>query len=135
MNDFAALAKLIAGLGSLAESGAEEVSVELEPAVQELLDNQYSEGRDPNGDTWAPLKRSGRPSHLQDTLEMSSNTRAVRGVRGVDIKIPSPAGYHQDGTSRMAARELVPSGDVYPPAWEAALAETASAVIVQKLKG
>jgi hypothetical protein len=133
MNDFAKLAHLIAGLGSLGESGTEVVSTELAPAVQELLDNQYSEGRGPDGKTWAPLKANGRPSHLQDTTDMSANTRALRGVRGVDVRAPSPAGFHQDGTSRMEARPLVPDGEMLPPEWEAALSETASAVIVQQL--
>ena len=135
MNDFAELGKIIAGLEELATKGIEQTSAELEPTVQRLLDDQYVDGRGPGGKTWDPLKATGRPSHLQDTFEMSAQTQAVRGVRGVNVRVPSPGGYHQDGTGRMVAREIVPSGETFPPDWEAALSETAASVIVEKLTG
>lgn len=134
-NDLRALERLIEGLEQLATSGTEDIAAELEPEFQQVVDDQYAEGRGPDGEAWARLKRSGRPSHLQDTLAMSSASKALKGVKGVTVTIPSPANFHQAGTSRMEARKLVPDGEPLPGRWGEAARETSVAVIVQTLKG
>lgn len=134
-NELLALERLIAGLEQLATSGVDGVAAELEPEFQQVVDDQYAEGRGPDGATWAPLKRSGRPSHLQDTLAMSGASRALKGVKGITVTIPRPANFHQSGTERMEARKLVPDGEPLPGRWGEVARETATAVIVQTLKG
>jgi hypothetical protein len=134
-SDLRPLERLIAGLEQLAESGVQDITAELEPEIQEVVDDQYAEGRGPEGETWAPLKRSGRPSHLQDTGDMSAASRALRGVKGVTVTIPSPAQFHQGGTSRMVPRKLVPDGEPLPRRWGEAAREVSVSVIAEKLKG
>ncbi len=134
MSALAPLEKLIAGLEDLADHGMRDIAAELEGELQQVVDDQYAEGKGPNGETWAPLKRSGRPSHLQDTLAMSGESKAVRGVSGVTVRIPRPANFHQDGTSRMEARKLVPEDGTLPGRWGEAARDVAVTVIVGALK-
>jgi hypothetical protein len=130
---FAELASLIANLDNLAENGADAVAAKLEPALQGVIDREYEQGRGPSGETWK-AKQDGQPSHLQKSGAMRAGTQVVRGVKGISVKIPSPGGYHQGGTSRMAARPLVPDGDPLPPEWEKAAEQAAIETIVGSLK-
>jgi hypothetical protein len=130
---FAELAKLIGNLGELAENGANAVSAKLEPVLQQVLENEYELGRGPNGETWA-AKADGGPSHLQDTGAMRAGTQVVRGVKGISVKVPSPGGYHQGGTSRMPARPLVPDGEPLPQQWVEAVSNAAQATITDRLQ-
>lgn len=130
---FAELARLIDNLENLAENGADAVAASLEPALQDVLEREYDDGKGPSGETWARLKQDGSPSHLQKTGAMRAGTQVVRGVKGVSVRIPSPGGYHQDGTSRMEARRLVPDGEPLPPQWEKAAEKAAVDTIVNGL--
>lgn len=127
---FAELGKLIGNLETLASKGAEVVAEKLEPKLQAVLEAEYEQGRGPDGQTWAPLKADGSASHLQESGAMRAGTQVVRGVKGVSVRVPKPGGFHQDGTSRMTARPLVPSGDTLPESWAKAAEETALEVIV-----
>lgn len=131
---FAELAQLIANVATLADKGAAAIAASTEPAIKQVLEAEYEQGRGPDGEQWARLKRDGSPSHLQDTGAMRANTNVVRGVRGVSVSIPKPGGFHQSGTKRMAARKLVPDGEPLPPSWESAAHDAAASTITSILK-
>lgn len=130
---FAELQRLIDNLGELAENGTDTVATSLEPAVQQLLDQEYEQGRGPSGETWA-AKADGTPSHLQKTGAMRAGSQVIPGVKGVSVRIPKPGGFHQDGTTRMQARPLVPEGEPLPEAWSAAVQRTSESTISSILK-
>jgi hypothetical protein len=129
---FAQLAKLIGNLENLADKGADAVAEKLEPAINSVLQAEYEQGRGPNGETWA-AKSDGSSSHLQDTGAMRAGTQAVRGVKGVSVKIPKPGGFHQGGTSKMVARKLVPDGEPLPGEWRKAAEDAARSTILDGL--
>jgi hypothetical protein len=133
VNDFAALGKLIQNLEHLGSHGSEAVGAKLEPAIQQVVESQYDQGKGPDGEKWAN-KADGTPSNLQKSGVMRSRSQVVAGVKGVTVRIPSPGGWHQGGTSRMPARPLVPEGDQLPREWEKAAQEAAAAVIREGLK-
>src|SRR5690348_11573284 len=96
------LERLIANLESLASSGAEDAEKAAADEIQSVLERQYDAGRAPGGDSWA-AKADGTASHLQKSGAMRANTKAVRGVGGVSVRIPKPGGFHQSGTKNMPA--------------------------------
>jgi hypothetical protein len=129
---FAQLAKLIENLETLGEKGAEAVGQKLEPALNQVLQSEYEQGKGPDGQGWAH-KADGSPSHLQKSGDMRRESKVVAGVKGVSVRIPKPGGFHQAGTSRMPARPLVPSGDSLPPDWQKAAEDATRAVILDGL--
>ena len=129
---FAQLARLIENLGGLAEKGTEAVAEKLEPAINQVIQAEYDQGKGPDGSTWA-AKADGSASHLQKTGAMRSGTEVVRGVKGVSVRVPKPGGYHQGGTSRMPARKLVPDGEPLPPDWAKAAEEATRTVVLDRL--
>lgn len=129
---FAQLSRLIANLESIGDDGVAQVSDALEPAVQAVLESEYTEGKGPNGESWA-VKADGTPSHLQKSGAMRSGSKAIRGVSGVSVRIPKPGGFHQSGTKRMSARKLVPDGEPLTGDWAKAAETAAHGVIVEKL--
>lgn len=130
---FAQLAKLIGNLEGLATNGPEAVSEALEPAIQRVIEAEYDQGKDPSGQAWAN-KVDGTPSRLQKTGAMRAGTNAVRGVKGVTVRIPLPGGFHQGGTVKMVARKLVPDGEPLPETWAKAAEQAAVDVITRGLK-
>ena len=112
------LDELIRGLEGLAKSGFADAQNEAEKAVQGVLQAQYQAGVGPDGETWAD-KVDGTASYLKKSGDMQRGTSAVRGVGGIDVKVPSPGGFHQSGTGKMPARKVVPDdGNNLPPSWE-----------------
>ncbi len=132
-NDFAKLERLIAGLEHLAEDAIAEISTELAPAIQEVIDDQYTEGHGP-AEGWKQLA-TGKPAHLQKSGDMSANSRAIKGVAGVTVRIPKPGGFHQSGTAKMPARKIVPDEGTLPGRWGEAVANTIRAVVIESIKG
>lgn len=90
-------------------------------AVQQQLERQYGSGTDPYGNPWADKKDGSGKSYLQKSGKMRQNTRAVRGVGGIRVTAPKPAGFHQSGTKRMVSRPLVPYGSDMPQDWRQAI--------------
>lgn len=96
--------------------------------ISRLIERQFSEGRDPYGRAWAPLKpstlaRGRRPPPLTDTGRMRGAVE-VRPMQGAGIEITfgsaTPAIFHQYGTKKMAARPMLPRG-TFPSTWARAL--------------
>ncbi len=131
MDGFGELAKLIANLEQLGSKGSEAIGEKLAPAIQAVLEQQYTDGKGPDGQQWAD-KADGTPSFLQKTGAMRSGTNAVAGVKGVSVRIPSPGGFHQGGTVKMPERKLVPDGELEGE-WAKAAEEAVRAAITESL--
>lgn len=73
--------------------------------VRKLVVASASAGQTPDGKAWAAKKAGGRPLAAAGRQVSVS----VQGTSAV-VKIPSPLGYHQTGTSRgLPAREIIPT--------------------------
>lgn len=91
------------------------VKREVAAGVLRLLAGEFRGSVDPYGNAWAPLKwRKGKPlvktGTMRDTLTAYPTASGVRIMAGVDYAI-----YHQQGTARMPARKILPSGSLPGP--------------------
>lgn len=110
----------------------EALSVNVGEEFLGLVQDGFREERDPWGRGWKKPKAvpDGRPLLVGKTTRLRRSWHIERTARGV-ITIASGvvyAKYHQTGTRRMVARKMVPD-DELPPAWNAALQETAQEVL------
>lgn len=136
--DFGALAKLAETLKNLDKEIVPDVALKAAVAINEVVEEQFDQGKDPYGRSWEPLadstiKKGRTPPPLTASGKMRRKAKAVPGVKGIVEKIPSPAGFHQTGTKKMPARMLVPHG-VLPPLWSDALKAVGAEVLKTKLK-
>lgn len=137
--DFAALAKLAATLDKLANKALPEMALKGSAVLNRVNEESYALGVDPDGRSWADLKDStlakGRtPPPLTASGKMRKKTQAVPGVKGIQVKVPSPGGFHQAGTKKMAARPIVPADDYLPPRWSKPLEAAGVEVLSSQLK-
>jgi len=99
---------------------ADATADEMQALIQEGLDA----GVDPWGNPWAPLRPStlarGRtPPPLTDTGVMRDQVVVAANGDTLSVEAPSPAEYHQSGTSRMARRPMWPSSnEEMPDEWQ-----------------
>ncbi len=85
-------------------------------ALTAKLQAGFDAGSDPYGNGWAPLATGGA-SHLEKSGAMRAGTRVVPASgSGLNMLAPSPANFHQSGTSRMPARRVLPDNGV-PASW------------------
>lgn len=136
-----------AKLDKLAAS-TEELCQELADESLELIDQGFKVEEDPYGWPWAPRANdlgggrerrrgviSSRPI-LQDTGALRSHF-VISGVHSQGFGISNPTeygGYHQEGTSKMPARSMVPqAGDL--GRWAEPFQKTAREFIRKKLGG
>jgi hypothetical protein len=134
--NFAALADLQKRLADIAANGQREIEARSAKAVELVLKEQFDTGSGPDGNAWAALKpstiASGRtPPPLTKTRKMR-NSATASPIKGVRVRIAKPAGFHQDGTSRMAARPMVPTGNTLPTRWKSAVSEAAMDVLRER---
>lgn len=80
----------------------------------------FRDSRDPYGSAWAPLKgRSGKP--LLDTGALRNSFHSEPTDRGFSIgSSVHYATYHQTGTIRMPARQMLPV-NALAPGWSRAI--------------
>lgn len=91
-------------------------------AITAKLQAGFDAGADPYGNGWA-AKKNGEASHLEETGAMRAGVMAVPASgSGLNMLAPSPANYHQSGTSRMVARKVLPDNGV-PASWGPILQE------------
>lgn len=126
----------------------EELAHRLAATGIKLLADQFRQSRDPYGAPWKPVNRNrrrdvqarrrraaaGRPVRgdlpLVDTgvLRAAATSDAADLSTGSTIRISIPveyASYHQDGTRRIARRQIVPdAAGGLGPIWEAAFKRT-----------
>lgn len=111
------LAELLDELAQVPSHASRKVAEEIPPLLQE----EFSEGRDPYDSPWKPLAPStlakGRSAPpLTDTGKMRASARATAVSRtGVAVMIDAPAGYHQ------TARHMVPVTQALPETWKEVL--------------
>ncbi len=103
------------------------------PVIASAVEAEYANGRDPYGQPWAPLRpatlRKGRrPPPLTDMGLMRGRTTVranVNGRPGIAVSLPlRPGAFHQAGTSRMVARQVLPYRGI-PRMWADALRSAA----------
>jgi hypothetical protein len=82
----------------------------IEQSVSELIQNQFDERRAPDGTPWAPRKQpTGTWPLLEKSRKMRRSFKVM--VSASQLKILNAAPYlkfHQEGTSRMVARPVLP---------------------------
>lgn len=106
----------------------------LEPVARRIaaaVDREFVLGADPRGRRWAPLRRTGRPSHLTETgaLRASVTVQPLSGST-IDVTLDdAKASFHQHGTSRMVARPILPAAAPLPDHWRDAIADEHAANI------
>ena len=97
--------------------------------ISDLIDAQFDAGVGPWGNPWAPLAESTKRKGRQDPpLDDEGVLRSpvVEALQGAGIRISYDEDYaefHQNGTSRMPQRMLVPPEGTISPAWNAAIVE------------
>jgi len=101
-----------------------------------LVRDGFEGEHDPYGGAWAPLKvREG--AILQDTGALRNGWHRSGNSNSSVTIAPSVdyADYHQDGTSKMVARPMVPNDGDLPPKWSEEIKATAQDVLDDYFKG
>jgi phage gpG-like protein len=126
LDGLAAKRKLIAALPrELAASSAD-----LATEAARLADESYGRRQDPHGGAWAPRKGGGGHPLLEKSGRLRGSLRGVALARGFRLTFGAAYGvYHQNGTSRMSRRAILPYRGL-PGAWRSAL----GALLVKRLR-
>jgi hypothetical protein len=137
--EFAALAKVIKSLGTIAKDSIPTIAIKGAVELNKVVEIQFSQGVDPDGRSWTDLKAStlkkGRkPPPLTASGRMRRTARAVPSAKKITEKIPFPAPIHQAGSANMAARRMVPVGNFLPRSWSEPLERVGVEVISSRLK-
>lgn len=130
--DFGGLNEIARKLEALAKNALAEISKRGTLDLARKVQGEYDAGTDPYGTPWA-AKKDGSASHLQASGRMRGGTKGIAGVKGIVLSAPSPAPFHQHGTSRMVEREIFPSGSL-PVEWTESLSKIGASVIKTELK-
>jgi phage gpG-like protein len=89
---------------------------------------EFEEARDPQGQPWAPLRsRVGRPLNKTGALAHSFGSRSSGQGFSLGSSL-SFAGFHQEGTSRLPPRPMLPEGEP-GPLWSQALEQEIDAAV------
>jgi hypothetical protein len=141
----AALAALTKMAGTLRElKRVPEFAVpEAAEGIQELLAEQFAQGRDPYGLPWAPLKpatlRKGRrPPPLSASGALRNEVLRVPQASAAFGRItltlgPRYGAFHQTGTRDMAQRLIFPEGRL-PARWERVIAKAVQNAFERRIK-
>lgn len=84
--------------------------------LQQSIPAAIRSGENPDGTPFAPYTQSSRmrgrrdPVKLMDTGIMLASLSVVPLSTSVHVSMDSPSGWHHGGTSRMAARRVMPDG-------------------------
>lgn len=95
--------------------------------VMNKTHDTWTAGTDAYGIPWVPLAPSTLESRrrrnisgvapLIATGRMLASMHLVKGDDYVELMISSPAAAHQDGTSRIPRRAILPHGEKVPDSW------------------
>lgn len=84
-------------------------------AAEEVLASEFATESDPSASPWAArVPPTGSWPILTKTGAMKASRSVTEEPSAIEISLASPANYHQSGTSRMVAREILPGGKVAP---------------------
>lgn len=86
----------------------------IEQSVSELIQNQFDERRAPDGTPWAPRKQpTGTWPLLEKSKEMRRSFKVIASASTLRILNAAPyLKFHQEGTSRMVARPVLPGASL-----------------------
>lgn len=136
---FAQLSRLREKLAKLPEA-VPEIRKEAAIEVATIMEREFTEGVGPTGQQWAKLADAtlagGRtPPPLTASGNMRGKTSVLPTVKGVTVRVPGPASFHQYGTENMPRRQLLPeSGTSLPPRWQEPIEAIGLKVLKAKLK-
>ncbi len=124
--DFSGMQRLEEQLARLAQVPS-RAAAEAATEITKELKKEFADGKDPYGKPWAPLKpstiKSGRkppPLTAGGTLRDGTEAKPMAGA-GIQVTVGAPYGvFHQTGTSKMAARKILPEKS-FPKAWTTAI--------------
>lgn len=134
--DFVSLEAFADKLARAGDEAIPHIAREVATEMENLSAEGFRKQADPYGAKWAPRKSGGGGAILVQTGAMrgslhssaSGNTASVGYGTGY-------ATYHQNGTSRMVARKLVPDRGKLPPAWVDAIEGVVEDVLDELLSG
>jgi hypothetical protein len=88
----------------------------IERSVSELIQNQFDERRAPDGSPWAPRKPpTGTWPLLEKTGKMRRGFKVIASASQLKVLQSQPyLKFHQEGTSRMVARPVLPGAGLTP---------------------
>jgi hypothetical protein len=139
MKGIGAMGQLKAALHRLADLPM-KLAAEAKPGIDRLLREQFTNGTDPYGNAWEPVrpvtllrrKVKKTPPPLTDTGTLSKGTvvETFAGRRGLRLVSGAPYGYfHQvgfmRGNAKVPARKIFPEHGL-PASWRIVLRESAS---------
>lgn len=134
---FSKLSTLREGLARVQGYGVDAVAESAANELARVVDKQFEQGRGPDGKRWARLA-NGEASHLEETKEMRETVTVVPTVKAIDGRITGKRGqarFHQNGTSKMPARPLVPEpNEPLPDRWSKPLAKVAAKTITALIR-
>ena len=125
------LARLQATLRRAGDRGPPAAAERCAREVTPLLNGEYRRAEDPEGERWAPLKRSPeRP--LRGIL---AGLRVAQERNAVRVEVPHHAArFHQRGTRRMLARRILPGVAALPARWRDRLLPAARGAVLALLR-
>ncbi len=93
------------------------------PMVESLYRLGFERSQSPADVRWAAAKYDYGHPLMRDTRALQTDAEPLAEADGVRIVVPVPyASFHQEGTDRMEARQIVPDGEL-GPTWERKIAE------------
>lgn len=135
----------------------EDLARRLSATATKLLADEFRNSRDPYGKPWKPVVRNRRRDRnararraarglavkadkpLIDTGRLRAAATAPQTPQGTTVRISIPveyASYHQDGTSRIARRQIVPDeAGGLGPVWSEAFRREINAAVADEMKG
>lgn len=125
--DFGGLEDLQARIRKITQPGFKEaIARRLTGTVIKLLADQFRASRDPYGNPWKPpMHRKGKPLLDTGRLRAAAVGQTARQESGSVVRVVIPveyASYLQDGTRRMARRQIVPDrAGGLGPTWTGAM--------------
>ena len=104
----------------------EEFPEEVEEQIVELgdefigeLKKTHNAGEDPYGNSWAPRKHDYAWPALKKTGNLYNSYEKAKSNDSVSISDTADyAVYHQEGTSNMAQRKILPDSEIPDSWWE-----------------
>ena len=79
------------------------------PVVRDLYAKGFETKRDPSGRQWAPRKQPAPHPLMQQTHRLERDITISASPNGLSMRANAPyARYHQNGTARMVARQVLP---------------------------
>lgn len=125
--ELAALRQKIRDVGSLKN----RLIVAAANEARSLVATEFRSATDPTGKPWAPLKRRRRGQQRRGkplngiTGRFARSFVVLPSVHGFTVSTPREhARFHQSGTRKMVARQIVPSGGQLTDKWRGAIDKT-----------